>query len=217
LGKRRVFKESLGTRPPIGTVIGLAWTPVGGEILRIETTRMPGAGRFQITGQLGDVMKESVEIAVSYIRHNHEFYGIDPEIFRKEDLHVHFPAGAVPKDGPSAGVTITTAIISLLSGKKGLRPAAKLAMTGEMTLSGAVLPVGGIREKVLAARHAGVQTVILPDLNRRDIEEIPPKNIKGLSFVFAKDYKTVYETALGSNSAPAKKKKSSAKRKTKKK
>ncbi|MCP4198025.1 MAG: endopeptidase La [Proteobacteria bacterium] len=217
LGKRRVFKESLGKRPPIGTVIGLAWTPVGGEILRIETTRMPGAGRFQITGQLGDVMKESVEIAISYIRHNHTFYGIDPEVFRKEDLHIHFPAGAVPKDGPSAGITITTAIISLLAGKKGLRPAAKIAMTGEMTLSGAVLPVGGIREKVLAAQHAGVTTVILPDQNRRDIEEIPPHIIKGLNFVFAKNYEAVYEIALGSNSRPANKRKSPAKRKTKKK
>jgi ATP-dependent Lon protease len=217
LGKRKVFKESLGRRPPVGTVIGLAWTPVGGEILRIETTRMPGAGRFQITGQLGDVMKESVEIAISHIRHNHTFYGIDPEIFKKEDLHIHFPAGAVPKDGPSAGVTITTAIISLLSGKKGIRPAAKLAMTGEMTLSGAVLPVGGIREKVLAAQYAGVTTVILPDQNRRDIEEIPPHIIKGLHFVYAKNYETVYDWSLGEKAGTTPKKKPRAKRKTKKK
>lgn len=196
LGKRKVFKESLSKRPPVGTVVGLAWTPVGGEILRIEATRMPGAGRFRITGQLGDVMKESVEIASSYIRHNHERFNIDSDIFKNEDIHVHFPAGAVPKDGPSAGVTITTALISLLSGTKGIRPMAKIAMTGEMMLSGEVLPVGGIREKVLAAQHAGVSTVILPERNRRDVEEIPPHIIKGLDFIFAKQYDTVYNAAL---------------------
>ncbi|MDJ0761972.1 MAG: endopeptidase La [Myxococcota bacterium] len=197
LGKRKVFKESLKKRPPVGTMIGLAWTPVGGEILRIEATRMPGNGRFRVTGKLGDVMKESVDIAVSYIRHHHEHYRIDPTVFEKEDLHVHFPAGAVPKDGPSAGVTITTALISLLSGKAGIRPVAKTAMTGEMTLSGEVLPVGGIREKVLAAQHAGVSTVVLPAKNQRDVDEIPPHIIKGMDFIFAKTYNTVYDVALG--------------------
>jgi ATP-dependent Lon protease len=197
LGQRRVFKEPLGRRPPVGTTIGLAWTPVGGDILKIEATRMPGSGRFKVTGQLGDVMKESVEISVSFIRHNHELFNVDPEVFKKEDLHIHFPAGAVPKDGPSAGVTITTALISLLSGKKGIRPAARTAMTGEMTLSGAVLPVGGIREKVLAAQAAGVTTVILPHRCARDIDEIPPHIIKGLNFVYAKHYSDVYEVALG--------------------
>ncbi len=197
LGNRKIYKESLGKRPRIGTSVGLAWTPVGGEILRIEATRMPGGGRFHVTGKLGDVMKESVEIAVSYIRHNHQVFDINPEIFKSEDLHVHFPAGAVPKDGPSAGVTITTALISLLSGKKGIRPAAKIAMTGEMTLSGEVLPVGGIRDKVLAAQHAGVAKVILPWRNQRDVEEIPPHIIKGMEFVYAKTYKNVYTVALG--------------------
>ncbi|MCP4605254.1 MAG: endopeptidase La [Proteobacteria bacterium] len=197
LGKRKVYKESLGRRPRVGTTIGLAWTPVGGEILRIEATRMPGSGRFHVTGKLGDVMKESVEIAVSYIRHNHGIYDVEPKIFKNEDLHVHFPAGAVPKDGPSAGVTITTALISLLSGKKGIRPAAKMAMTGEMTLSGEVLPVGGIREKVLAAQHAGVSTVVIPWKNQRDVEEIPPHIIKGMDFVYAKTYRNVYDVALG--------------------
>jgi ATP-dependent Lon protease len=197
LGTRKISKESLDKRPPVGTSIGLAWTPVGGEILKIETTRMPGNGRFHVTGKLGEVMKESVEIAVSYIRHNHEIYDIDPKIFEKEDLHIHFPAGAVPKDGPSAGVTITTALISLLSGAKGLRPAAKMAMTGEMTLSGEVLPVGGIREKVLAAQHAGVNTVVLPKKNEQDVEEIPAHIIAGLKFVYAGDYKEVYDVSLG--------------------
>jgi ATP-dependent Lon protease len=213
LGQRRVFKESLGKRPPIGTVVGLAWTPVGGEILRIETTRMPGAGRFKITGQLGDVMKESVEIAVSYIRHNLERFDIDPEVFKKEDLHVHFPAGAVPKDGPSAGVTITTAFISLLSGKKGIKAAARLAMTGEMTLGGVVLPVGGIRDKVLAAQHAGVTTVILPAKNKRDIDEIPPHMVKGLTFVYAAKYDDVYDIALGGKKPPKPKPKPRKKKK----
>ncbi len=196
LGTRKVFKESVGKRPPVGTAIGLAWTPVGGEILRIEATRMPGNGRFHLTGKLGEVMKESVEIAASYIRHNHERFGIHSEVFVKEDLHVHFPAGAVPKDGPSAGVTIVTALISLLSGRRGIRPQAKVAMTGEMMLSGEVLPVGGIREKVLGAQHAGIKTVILPDKNRRDVDEIPPHIIKGLSFLFAKTYDDVFEGAL---------------------
>jgi ATP-dependent Lon protease len=195
LGQKRVFKESL-QRPRVGTAVGLAWTPVGGDILRIETTRMPGTGMFRVTGQLGDVMKESVEIALSFIRHNHKLYDVDPEVLKKEDIHVHFPAGAVPKDGPSAGVTITTALISLLSGKHGIRPAPRIAMTGEMTLSGDVLPVGGIREKVLAAQAAGVTTVILPDRNERDVSEIPANIIEGLEFVYAKTYADVYAVAL---------------------
>jgi ATP-dependent Lon protease len=199
LGKHMVSRESLAKRPRVGTAVGLAWTPVGGDILGIETTRMPGSGRFRVTGQLGDVMKESVEIAVSYIRHNHKRFEVNPDVFREEDLHVHFPAGAVPKDGPSAGVTITTALISLLSGSKGIRPASRLAMTGEMTLSGSVLPVGGIREKVLAAQAAGVKTVILPKRNERDVEEIPPHIIKGLTFVYAEKYDDVYNVALGNH------------------
>jgi ATP-dependent Lon protease len=195
LGKRKMFKERLG-RSRIGTAVGLAWTPVGGDILRIEATRMPGSGRLKVTGQLGDVMKESVEIAVSYIRHNHARYDVDPAVFKQEDLHVHFPAGAVPKDGPSAGVTITTALISLLSGKRGLPPASKVAMTGEMTLSGEVLPVGGIREKVLAAKQAGVRTVIMPALNERDVDEVPEKVAAGLEFVYARTYDDVFARAI---------------------
>ncbi len=202
LGKQTAFKAQLGRRPRIGTAVGLAWTPVGGDILRIETTRMPGNGRFHVTGQLGEVMKESVDIAVSYIRHNHKYFNIDPEIFLHENLHVHFPAGAVPKDGPSAGVTITTALISLLSGKRGIRPAAKMAMTGEMTLSGEVLPVGGIREKVLAAQHAGVETVIIPKRNKRDVEEIPTHVIDGINFVYAGKYLDVFDSALGDEPNP---------------
>ncbi|NLN62034.1 MAG: endopeptidase La [Myxococcales bacterium] len=195
LGPRRLFKEPL-KNPTIGTAVGLAWTPVGGDILRIETTRMPGSGRFRVTGQLGDVMKESVEIALSFIRHHHKHYGINLDVFKSEDIHVHFPAGAVPKDGPSAGITVTTALISLLYNDKGLRPRSRVAMTGEMTLSGEVLPVGGIRDKVLAAQSAGVRQVILPFENQRDVREIPPHTIEGLQFVYAKKYQEVFDIAL---------------------
>lgn len=195
LGGKRVTKESLKS-PKIGTAVGLAWTPVGGDILRIETTRMPGKGRFHVTGHLGEVMRESVDIAVSYIRAKHDVLNVSTSVFEKEDLHVHFPAGAVPKDGPSAGVTITSALVSLLAGTKGKRPKGKIAMTGEMTLSGDVLPVGGIREKVLAAQSAGVKTVIVPFENRKDIDEIPKHTIQGLKFVFAKTYADVLGEAL---------------------
>jgi ATP-dependent Lon protease len=195
LGPKRVIKESLSS-PKKGTSVGLAWTPVGGDILRIETTRMPGKGRFKVTGHLGEVMRESVHIAVSYIRHNHKLFNVSPHIFENEDLHVHFPAGAVPKDGPSAGVTITTALISLLAGKNGIKPKGKIAMTGEMTLSGDVLPVGGIREKILAAHLARVTTVILPARNKTDIGEIPRHTIKGMNFIYAKNYKDVFKAAL---------------------
>ncbi len=199
LGGRRVNKESLRS-PKVGTAVGLAWTPVGGDILRIETTRMPGKGRFRVTGHLGEVMRESVDIAVSYIRAHHTDLDVAPRIFETEDLHVHFPAGAVPKDGPSAGVTITSALVSLLAGKKGVKPRGRIAMTGEMTLSGDVLPVGGIREKVLAAQAAGVQTVIVPHDNRKDVAEIPPHTIKGLQFVYAKTYHDVLNVALNMQS-----------------
>lgn len=195
LGGKRVSKESLKS-PKIGTAVGLAWTPVGGDILRIESTRMPGKGKFHVTGHLGEVMRESVDIAISYIRAHHQELRVSPAIFEKEDLHVHFPAGAVPKDGPSAGVTITSALVSLLAGSKGVRPTPKIAMTGEMTLSGDVLPVGGIREKVLAAQSAGVQTVIVPYENRKDVAEIPPHTIKGLNFVYTKTYSDVLQVAL---------------------
>lgn len=196
LGQRKVYKEILAKRPRVGTAVGLAWTPVGGDILGIEATRMPGKGRFKVTGQLGDVMKESVEIALSYIKHNYKRFDVDIEVFNTEDLHIHFPAGAVPKDGPSAGVTITTALISLLSGKRGAGPTARLAMTGEMTLTGMVLPVGGIREKVLGAQAAGVKTIVLPKRNMRDIDEIPPHIIKGLTFIFVEQYEEVYQAAI---------------------
>jgi len=196
LGPRRYQKELVRKSPPEGTAVGLAWTPVGGDVLFIEATGMPGRGNFKLTGQIGSVMQESASIAISYIRTRAEELDIDPDVFRKADLHVHFPAGAIPKDGPSAGVTIVTALIGLMSGKKGRRIKARLAMTGEMTLRGDVLPVGGVRDKCLAAHRAGVRTIILPDRNRRDVDEIPEHAVKDLTFVFAKTYDDVLEAAF---------------------
>jgi ATP-dependent Lon protease len=158
------------TRVP-GVAIGLAWTPVGGDILFIEATRMQGKRTLTLTGQLGDVMKESVQAALSWVRSHADELGIAPEFWETSDIHVHVPAGAIPKDGPSAGVTMTTALVSLLTGRR-VRPG--LAMTGEVSLAGRVLPVGGIKEKVLAAHRAGIRTLLLPKRNEKNlIEDIP--------------------------------------------
>jgi ATP-dependent Lon protease len=183
LGPAKFFNEiALRTSLP-GVATGLAWTPVGGDILFVEATKMPGEGRLQLTGQLGDVMKESAQAALSLIKSRAESLGIDPEIFRKQDLHVHIPAGAIPKDGPSAGVTLFVALVSLLVGKRVNKD---VAMTGEISLRGLVLPVGGIKEKVLAAKRAGISLVLLPDLNRRDLDEIPPAAREAIRFEFLK-------------------------------
>ena len=151
---------------------------------------------MKLTGQIGNVMQESASIALSYVKRHHRSFGIDSAKFKELDLHVHFPAGAIPKDGPSAGVAIVTALISLLSGEKGRRLKSRLAMTGEMTLRGDVLPVGGIRDKMLGAHRAGVRTVILPDRNRRDVQEIPADTIGGLEFIHAKTYMDVFKAAF---------------------
>jgi ATP-dependent Lon protease len=153
-----------------GVATGLAWTPVGGVILFIEATKMPGTGKLILTGQLGDVMKESAQAAMSYLRSNADRFGIEPDVLEKSDVHVHIPAGAMPKDGPSAGITLLTALTSLFT---GIRVRHDVAMTGEITLRGRVLPIGGLKEKVLAAHRAGIKRVIIPDRNRADIEEIP--------------------------------------------
>jgi ATP-dependent Lon protease len=158
-----------------GISVGLAWTPVGGEVLFVESTMMPGRKGLTLTGQLGEVMRESVTAAMSYVRSNAKKLKVDPDFFDKNDIHIHLPAGAVPKDGPSAGITMMTALVSLLTGRT-LKP--RLAMTGEITLTGEVLPVGGIKEKVLAAHRAGVKTVILPFENKKDYEEEVPDEIK---------------------------------------
>ncbi|HXH60091.1 MAG TPA: endopeptidase La [Fimbriimonadaceae bacterium] len=180
------------TKP--GVAIGLAWTPVGGDVLFVESTIMPGKKGLTLTGQLGDVMKESVTAALSYIRSNAKRLKIDPLFFENNDIHIHLPAGAVPKDGPSAGVTMLTALVSLLTGR---RCKSRLAMTGEITLTGEVLPVGGIKEKVLAAHRAGVSTLILPADNKKDYKEDVPDEIKKrLTVHFVKNAHQVLHTAL---------------------
>jgi ATP-dependent Lon protease len=183
LGAAEFFHDVAERTTDPGVAIGLAWTAAGGDILFIEATQMPGRGNLILTGSLGDVMRESAQAALSYIRSRATHLGIDPKTFEKSDIHVHVPAGAIPKDGPSAGVTMAVALTSLLV-RKPIKPA--LAMTGEITLRGKILPVGGIKEKVLAAARSGVTTVVLPDQNRRDLADVPPEIRKKLKFHFAK-------------------------------
>ena len=199
LGAPRFEYEEIAERTKLaGVVTGLVWTPVGGDVVFIEASKMNGGKTLQLTGQLGDVMKESAQTALSYIRAHAEAMGISQDFYEKSDLHIHVPAGGIPKDGPSAGVTMTTAIASLLTGRP-VRPA--LAMTGEVTLSGKVLPVGGIKEKILAARRAGIKIVILPERNRKDLmEDIPEELRKDMQFVFAKDVTDVLRAAFPSPS-----------------
>jgi len=193
LGKARFFSEVAERTSVPGVATGLAWTPVGGDILFIETSRMPGKGRVEITGQLGDVMKESAKAALSYVRSHAEELHVNVEALESQDLHIHVPAGGVPKDGPSAGVTMFTALTSLLSGRR-VRP--DTAMTGECTLRGRVLPVGGIKAKVLAAHRAGITRVILPQKNARDLDDLPKEARDAMEFVFADDMSQVIEAAL---------------------
>jgi ATP-dependent Lon protease len=183
LGPVKFFSEVAERTAQTGVATGLAWTPAGGDILFVEATKMPGKKSLILTGQLGDVMKESAQAALSFIRSKAQELGVDPEFFEKHDIHVHVPEGAIPKDGPSAGVTIFVALVSLLTGRP-VRP--DVAMTGEITLRGMVLPVGGIKEKVLAAHRAGIYTVILPEKNRKDLEEVPEKIRKEMSFKFVR-------------------------------
>jgi ATP-dependent Lon protease len=198
LGPQKFFNEiALRTSLP-GVATGLAWTPFGGDILFVEATKMSGDGRLQLTGQLGDVMKESAQAAWSLVKSRAELLGINPEIFRKNDLHIHIPAGAIPKDGPSAGITLFVAIVSLLTGR---RISKDVAMTGEISLRGLVLPVGGIKEKVLAAKTAGISCVLLPELNRRDMEEIPAGAREGIRFEFLKTVDEALALALESESS----------------
>ena len=195
LGKRRFFSEARRRTSRPGVATGLAWTPVGGEVLFVEATAMSGSGHLTITGQLGDVMRESAQAARSYVRANAaELFPTLPEDwFATHDIHVHVPAGAIPKDGPSAGVTMVTALTSLLSG----RPVrADVAMTGEVTLTGQVLPIGGLKEKALAAQRNGIRTVVAPELNQQDIDEIPEHLRKTLHFVFVSTINEVLDAAL---------------------
>jgi ATP-dependent Lon protease len=176
-----------------GVATGLAWTPTGGDILFIEATRMPGSQQFKITGSIGDVMGESAQAALSYVRAHAAEYGIDPNFFEKTDIHLHVPAGATPKDGPSAGVTMTTALISLLT-QKPIRP--DVGMTGEITLRGQVLPVGGIKEKMLAAHRAGLKTIFLPKENKGDLDELPEEVRKSIHFIPVEDVKEILKKAM---------------------
>ena len=193
LGPQKYFNEvALRTSMP-GVATGLAWTPVGGDILFVEATKMPGDGRLQLTGQLGDVMKESAQAAWSLVKSRAEIIGIPADTFKKNDLHIHIPAGAIPKDGPSAGVTLFVAIVSLLLGKRVNKD---VAMTGEISLRGLVLPVGGIKEKVLAAKRAGITCVLLPELNRKDLEDIPASALQGIRFEFLKTVDNALALAL---------------------
>jgi ATP-dependent Lon protease len=200
LGRPRIFPEELLKRDQVGVATGLAWTPVGGDILFIEATAMKGRGLLTLTGQLGDVMKESAHAALSYARSHAKEFGIKEDFFGKNDIHVHVPEGSIPKDGPSAGVTMATAILSLLTGKPVRR---KIAMTGEITLRGEVLPIGGIKEKVLAARRAKINTVIMPALNERDLEDINEAIRNDMHFIFVDDVREVFKAALLSEPSDA--------------
>ncbi|MHB9098215.1 MAG: endopeptidase La [Syntrophales bacterium] len=193
LGAVRVTSEAAARTSKPGVVMGLAWTPTGGDLLFIEATSMKGKGGLTLTGQLGDVMKESATAALSFIRANAEELGIAKDFFEGVDIHIHVPSGAIPKDGPSAGVTMLTALVSLLTNRTVKKD---LAMTGEITLRGLVLPVGGIKEKVLAAHRAGVKTLILPKWNRKDLEDVPAKVRREITFHFAEEMLDVLKIAL---------------------
>jgi ATP-dependent Lon protease len=184
----------------IGVATGLAWTSVGGEILHVETTTMKGKGNLTLTGHLGDVMKESAQAAVSYARSKSRDLNLDPDFYEKLDVHVHVPAGAIPKDGPSAGVTMATSLISALT----RIPVRKdVAMTGEITLRGRVLPIGGLKEKTLAALRAGIRNVVIPDQNQKDLEDIPPYIRRKVNYVFAKNMDEILKMALVPEKAEA--------------
>ena len=177
LGKPKYRQDKIAGKDEAGIVRGLAWTSAGGDTLQIEVNMMPGEGKIDLTGQMGDVMKESARIALSYVRSVGEQYQIEDKLFRKKDFHLHIPEGAVPKDGPSAGITMATAILSAVTGRQ---VRADVAMTGEVTLRGRVLPIGGLKEKILAARTAGVHKVLVPKENEKDIAELEREITDGL-------------------------------------
>ena len=193
LGKEKYTYQMANPAPEIGIVRGLAWTSVGGDTLQIEVNVMPGSGEIMLTGQLGDVMKESAQTGISYIRSVSRKYGIPEDFFEKHDIHVHIPEGAVPKDGPSAGITMATAMLSAITEKK---VRADLAMTGEITLRGRVLPIGGLKEKLLAAKSAGIRTVLIPKENRVDVEELSSEITKGLEILPVENMEEVLKEAL---------------------
>ncbi len=195
LGPPRFLPEPLlDTSDQPGLVNGLAWTEVGGELLHIETTVLPGKGKLLLTGQLGEVMKESAQAALSYCRSRNKELGVEPDYFDNVDIHIHVPAGAIPKDGPSAGITMTTALFSAISRKAVKRG---IAMTGEVTLRGRVLPIGGLKDKALAALRAGITKVLIPEENQKDLVEIPDELRKKITFYPVKHMDEVIELTLG--------------------
>jgi ATP-dependent Lon protease len=193
LGPRKFYSEVASRKDEVGVATGLAWTPVGGEVLFIESTSMRGGNRLSLTGHLGDVMKESAQAALSYLRSRADRIKIPESFFSKHDLHIHVPAGAIPKDGPSAGLAIATSLVSVLTGKPVRRD---VAMTGEITLRGRVLPVGGIKEKILAAHRAGIKHLILPLLNERDLEKVPEQIRQELTVTFVNTIDQAWKVAL---------------------
>jgi len=193
LGPIKFFSEIAERTKYSGVATGLAWTPTGGDILFIESTKMRGKGSLSLTGQLGDVMKESAQAALSYIRSKAVEYDIKEDFFERNDIHVHVPQGAIPKDGPSAGITMLVSLVSLLTDKHVRND---IAMTGEITLRGLVLPVGGIKEKVLAAKRAGIRSVILPKLNEKDLEEVPESIKENMEFKFIEKMDEAIEISL---------------------
>jgi ATP-dependent Lon protease len=193
LGKPRFTNDVYSKGHPAGVVVGLAWTSVGGDILFIETSLSKGKGGLTLTGNLGNVMKESATTALSYLKAHAIDYGIDPAAFGEYDVHIHVPEGAVPKDGPSAGITMLTSLASAYTGRK-VKP--YFAMTGEITLRGQVLPVGGIKEKILAAKRAGIKNIVMSVQNEKDVEEISAQYIKGLKFHYVTYAQEVLDIAL---------------------
>jgi len=193
LGKEKITFEDANQEDQVGIVRGLAWTSVGGDTLQIEVNVMPGDGKLQMTGQMGDVMKESAQIALTYVRSVSEKYEIPRDYFETHDMHLHIPEGAVPKDGPSAGITMATAMLSAVTGTK---VHARVAMTGEITLRGRVLPIGGLKEKTLAARMAHMEKVLVPAGNQPDMAEISKEITKGLSIVYVKTMEDVIREAF---------------------
>ncbi len=193
LGKKKYSLDKANKKPEVGIVRGLAWTSVGGDTLQIEVNMMPGKGDIDLTGQMGDVMKESAMIAMSYVRSISREYKIKPDVFKENDFHIHIPEGAVPKDGPSAGITMATALFSAITGKK---VRSDIAMTGEVTLRGRALPIGGLKEKVLAAKMAGIKEVLVPFENKKDMDEIDREIKEGLVITYVKDMKDVLSCAL---------------------
>ena len=193
LGVRRYHPERLPRTEQVGVVNGLAWTEVGGELLEVEVNVMEGSGKLELTGNLGDVMKESAHAAISCIRSRCAQLGVAPDFYKTKDIHIHFPEGAVPKDGPSAGIAITTAVVSALTGQK---VRSDVAMTGEITLRGRVLAIGGLKEKTMAAKRSGIRTVIIPKENQRDLAEIDPTVRESLRFVPVETIDAVLAEAL---------------------